>query len=212
MCTAQTQMCAHVTDPISICRKRVGLSRWCGDKNNPYARLVERKKKSTKIKHHKHVSQNMEWMHIIQMNTDILYCFIFCTLCHDENFVPWKIQVAFPTESQLQQSHATQPWLNVKCMLGLFCVFIIHQTTGSLMCVRDHSYTYIGVGQWVSTFLTWGKKKVSQSFPAVLMGVQKLGSLDLQSDALTNWATPVTPGQVDIDINTVLLYMGWLNC
>ena len=31
MCTAHAQMCAHVTDPISICRKIVDLtaSRWC---------------------------------------------------------------------------------------------------------------------------------------------------------------------------------------
>ena len=48
--------------------------------------------------------------------------------------LPWKIQVAFPGESQLQQSHATQPRVHVWC----FSVSIIHQTltwtTGSLMC------------------------------------------------------------------------------
>ena len=26
MCTARTQMCGHVKDPISICRKRIGLT------------------------------------------------------------------------------------------------------------------------------------------------------------------------------------------
>ena len=28
VCTPRTHMCAHVKDPIAICRKRVGLSRW----------------------------------------------------------------------------------------------------------------------------------------------------------------------------------------
>ena len=33
---------------------------------------------------------------------------------------PWEIWVAFPKESQLQQSRATQPQLSMKCTLGLF--------------------------------------------------------------------------------------------
>ena len=45
--------------------------------------------------------------------------------------LPWKIQVAFPKESQLQQSHATQPTVHAGC----FGVSIIRQiltwTTGS---------------------------------------------------------------------------------
>ena len=48
-------------------------------------------------------------------------------------FLPWEIQVAFPRESQLQQS---QPTVHAGCL----CVPIIHQTltwtTGSLTCTQ----------------------------------------------------------------------------
>ena len=51
-------------------------------------------------------------------------------------FLPWKIRVAFPRESQLRQSRATQPTVHVGC----FCVSIIHRTrtwtTGSLTCAQ----------------------------------------------------------------------------
>ena len=47
--------------------------------------------------------------------------------------LPLEIEVAFPRESQLQQSHTTQPMVHAGC----FNVFIIHRsltwTTGSLM-------------------------------------------------------------------------------
>ena len=49
-------------------------------------------------------------------------------------FLPWGIQVAFPGESQLRQSRATQPTVHAGC----FNVSIVHRiltwTTGSLTC------------------------------------------------------------------------------
>ena len=39
-------------------------------------------------------------------------------------FLPWEIRVAFPRESQLQQSRATQPRVHAGC----FSVFIIPRT------------------------------------------------------------------------------------
>ena len=62
-------------------------------------------------------------------------------------FLPWKIRVAFPWESQLRQSRATQPMVQVGC----FSVFIIHRTltwtTGSLTCAQMlmHAIAHGGV-------------------------------------------------------------------
>ena len=65
------------------------------------------------------------------------------TLLSQWEFLPWEIRVAFPKESQLQQSRATQSQINYKVHAGSFCVSVIHRTltrtTGSLTCVRDHS-------------------------------------------------------------------------
>ena len=51
-------------------------------------------------------------------------------------FLPWDIRVAFPGESQLRQSRATQPTMPAGC----FSISIIHQTftcsTGSLTCAQ----------------------------------------------------------------------------
>ena len=51
-------------------------------------------------------------------------------------FLPWEIRVAFPVESHLRQSRATQPRLHAGC----FSVSIIHRTqtwtTGSLTCAQ----------------------------------------------------------------------------
>ena len=51
-------------------------------------------------------------------------------------FLQWKTQVAFPWESQLQQSHTIQPMVHAGC----FSVSIIHRTmtwtTRSLTCTR----------------------------------------------------------------------------
>ena len=51
-------------------------------------------------------------------------------------FLPWEMWVAFPGESQLPQSHATQPTVHDGCL----SVSIIHQTltwtTRSLICTQ----------------------------------------------------------------------------
>ena len=51
-------------------------------------------------------------------------------------FLPWEIRVAFPGESQLRQSRATQPTVHAGC----YSVSIIHRTltwtTGSLTCAQ----------------------------------------------------------------------------
>ena len=61
-------------------------------------------------------------------------------------FSPWKIRVAFPRESQLRQSRATQPAVHVGC----FSVSIIHRTltwtTGSLTCAQMLMHATAGEG------------------------------------------------------------------
>ena len=51
-------------------------------------------------------------------------------------FLPWEIRVSFPGESELRQSHATQPTAHA----GYFSVSIIQRTltwiTGSLTCAQ----------------------------------------------------------------------------
>ena len=63
-----------------------------------------------------------------------IYTFYNCVV--PMGFLPWKIRVAFPGESQLRQSRATQPTVHAGC----FIVSIIHRTlawiTGSLTCTQ----------------------------------------------------------------------------
>ena len=51
-------------------------------------------------------------------------------------FLPQEIRIAFPGESQLRQSRATQPRVHAGC----FSVSVIHRiltwTTGSLTCAQ----------------------------------------------------------------------------
>ena len=62
-------------------------------------------------------------------------------------FLPWEIWVAFPGESQLRQSRATQPTVHAGC----FSVSIIHQTqtwtTGSITSAQMlmHAVAHGGV-------------------------------------------------------------------
>ena len=75
-----------------------------------------------------------------------MYICILYTLLSQWEFPPWEIWVAFSKESQLQQSCYTQ-LKQIKVHAGSFCVSIIHGTltwmTGSLTCVRDHSYACV---------------------------------------------------------------------
>ena len=62
-------------------------------------------------------------------------------------FLPWEFRVAFPGESQLRYSRATQPTVHAGC----FSVSIIHRTliwtTGSLTCAQMlmHALAHGGV-------------------------------------------------------------------
>ena len=62
-------------------------------------------------------------------------------------FLPWEIRVAFPGESQLRLSRATQPTVQAGC----FSVSAIHRTltwtTGSLTCAQmlRHAIAHGGV-------------------------------------------------------------------
>ena len=65
-----------------------------------------------------------------------LFSFYILQLYCPFGFLQWKTQVAFPWESQLQQSHTIQPMVHAGC----FSVSIIHRTmtwtTRSLTCTR----------------------------------------------------------------------------
>ena len=72
----------------------------------------------------------------------LVLCLFCCCCCFLNNcivpmgFLPWEIQVAFPGESQLRQSRATQSRVHAGC----YSVSIIHQTltwtSGSLPCAQ----------------------------------------------------------------------------
>ena len=65
-----------------------------------------------------------------------LTTFFFYNCVVSMGFLPWENQVAFPRESQLQQSHATQRMVHA----GYFSLSIIYRTltwtTGSLTCAQ----------------------------------------------------------------------------
>ena len=78
------------------------------------------------------------------------FFFFFLTLYNcivPMGFIQWEIRVAFPGESQLRQSRATQTMVHAGC----FSVFIIHRTltwtTGSLTCAQIlmHAIAHGGV-------------------------------------------------------------------
>ena len=74
--------------------------------------------------------------------------FIFYHSIVPLGFLPWEIQVAFPGESQLRQSHATKATVHAGC----FSVSIIHQTltwtTGTLTCAEMLMHVIAHVGVW----------------------------------------------------------------
>ena len=83
----------------------------------------------------------MVWTSLLVANF-LLY---FLQLDCPNEIYPWEIRLAFPGESQLQQSRAIQPSVHAGC----FSVSIIHQTltwtTGSLMCAQMYMHA-IGHG------------------------------------------------------------------
>ena len=64
------------------------------------------------------------------------YFLIFPTVFVPMGLLPWEIQDAFPGESQLQESHTTQPTVHAEC----FSVSLNHHTLtwtrGSLTCAQ----------------------------------------------------------------------------
>ena len=66
----------------------------------------------------------------------LLLLFLFYNCIDPLKFIPWEIRVAFPGESLLRQSRATQSTMHAGC----FGVSIIHRTltwtTGSLTCAQ----------------------------------------------------------------------------
>ena len=121
------------------------------------------------------------------------FCIVF-TLLSPWKFIPWEIRVAFPQESQLQQSRATQLLINYKAHAGSFRVSTIHRTltwtTGSLTCVREHAYACVYTRGFdtptASHHNIFDLEKWSQFF--LLCSWRRrgsnLGSLDLESDTL----------------------------
>ena len=86
-------------------------------------------------------------------------------------FLLWEIRVAFPRESQLRQSRATQPTVDAGC----FNVPLIHRTltwtTGSLTCAQMlmHAIAYVGVRTHVresSLKVDSGEKKKTKTLAA----------------------------------------------
>ena len=102
-------------------------------------------------------------------------------------FSPWEIWVAFPGESQLQQSCATQPTVHAEC----FSVSIIHRTltwtTGSLTCAQmlmqaiTHGVTDTHKRVCTESWL-WEKNSLPHQ------GIEPV-SVVWRSDALANSAT-----------------------
>ena len=84
---------------------------------------------------------------VIYWWVQFLSYFTFYNCIVPVGFLPWEIRVVFPAESQLRQSHATQPTVHAGC----FSVSIIHRTltwtTGSLTCALTliHAIAHGGV-------------------------------------------------------------------
>ena len=118
-------------------------------------------------------------------------------------FLPWEIRVAFPGESQLRQSRATQSVVHAGC----FSVSVIHRpltwTTGSLTCTQmlKNANAHGRVRTpWKSLHwkLTLGEKSL-----AAPGNWTCLSSVPVQH--YTDWATsPVLPQEADDTITQSL--------
>ena len=99
-------------------------------------------------------------------------------------FIPWEIRIAFPGESQLRQSRATQPTVHAGC----FRVSIIHRTltwtTGSLTCAQMlmHAIAHGGVRTHVrESALKVDSGRIKKSLPR--QGIEPAAAAS-RSDAL----------------------------
>ena len=103
-------------------------------------------------------------------------------------FLPWEIWVAFSRESQLWQSHSTQP----KVHAGCFSVSTIHWTltwtTGSLTCAQMlmHVIAHRVYG-W--THVRESELKVASGRKSLPAPGNQIASAAWRSDALTKWPT-----------------------
>ena len=114
-------------------------------------------------------------------------CLLFYNCMASMEFLPWEIWVAFPIESQLPQSHATQP--NV--LSGCFSVSIIQWTltwtTGCFnVCTDVSACEHMGVyghhKRVCTENLLWEKN------PLPHLGIEPASAV-WRCDALTIWAT-----------------------
>ena len=104
-------------------------------------------------------------------------------------FLSWEIWVAFPRESQLQQSHATQPMGHARC----FSVSIIHQTltwtTGSLTCTQMLMHVIAHVGVWTPIRQSALKLKLTLGEKSLAAPGDRTCVSSMPVRFSTNWAT-----------------------
>ena len=130
----------------------------------------------------------------VRLRTEFSARLFFKPLLCQLDFFPWKIRVAFPEESQLRQSRATQPEINTSLVYAVF--FVCDYTTGCDAC----SFTTDGYGifnkfGWAlytrrgvrhthvcTSVYSEGQKNCRSPCPA---RGSNPGSLDFKSDALT---------------------------
>ena len=86
-------------------------------------------------------------IHQQQQNSIFLYLYLY-TLLSQWEFLPWEIWV-FPQGKPAVTELRYPTLINYKVHAGSFPVSVIHRpltwTTGSLMCVRDNSYTCVRI-------------------------------------------------------------------
>ena len=123
----------------------------------------------------------------------------FLTLCCPNGNFP-HIRVAFPQGNPAATESSYPTLINYKVHAGSFCVIIVHWTltwtTGSLACVRDHSYAYVYTlglhghtdSKSAQHFWLW---KNSLSFSCAPDGV-RTSSLWTSSPTLYQLSHPVT--------------------
>ena len=65
-------------------------------------------------------------------------------------FLPWETWVAFSRESQLQQSHITQPTVHAGCFSFAIIPLTLTWTTGSLTCTQTLMHAIAHGGVWAN--------------------------------------------------------------
>ena len=73
------------------------------------------------------------WWRWTEHRQMFVFCFFYNCIV-PVGFLPWEVWVAFPGESQLQQSHATQPRVHARCFS--VSTKLWQWTMGSLTCTQ----------------------------------------------------------------------------